>query len=305
MVAETRTATLRYERPTRARASAGLEVGSLRVSGALFERMSADTETSRPPLVRRALSLASEQLGRGRLCEADILYQQVLEADPGNAEATAALGELRGLPTGATPPVQPRPLHRRLARRVVRPALESAAQRPRVWKYRVLSTCPRLSGSPVALQPVLFVGPGAVVLGEHVQFGWKRSPLFYTGYCYVEAARPEAVIELGDRTEFNNNSMIKSEGAGIRVGRDGLFGAHVEIFDSNFHDLDPAHRVDGRPRMAPVDIGDNVFVGMSVKILKGVTIGADSVIGAGAVVSCSIPGGVIAAGNPARVLREL
>ena len=57
--------------------------------------------------------------------------------------------------------------------------------------------------------------------------------------------------------------------------------------------------------MAPVDIGENVFVGMSVKILKGVTIGADSVIGAGAVVSASIPAGVIAAGNPARIVREL
>jgi maltose O-acetyltransferase len=152
---------------------------------------------------------------------------------------------------------------------------------------------------------VLFVGPGAVVLGEHVQFGWKRSPLFYAGYCYVEAASPESVIEIGDRTEFNNNSMLKSEGAGIRVGRDGLFGAQIEIFDSNFHDLHPERRVGGRPRMAPVEIGDNVFVGMSVKILKGVTIGPDSVIGAGAVVSSSIPPGVIAAGNPARVIRAL
>ena len=58
--------------------------------------------------------------------------------------------------------------------------------------------------------------------------------------------------------------------------------------------------------MAPVDIGENVFVGMSVKILKGVTIGADSVIGAGAVVDLlRSPPGVIAAGNPARVVREL
>ena len=57
--------------------------------------------------------------------------------------------------------------------------------------------------------------------------------------------------------------------------------------------------------MAPVDIAENVFVGMGVKILKGVTIGANSVVGAGTVVSSSIPADVIVAGNPARVVRAL
>ena len=252
-------------------------------------------------LIERAASAASALRGDGRVEEADMLFRQVIDADPGNGAAREALaaGHGRGAPSPR------RPLPRRLARRYARPAIEALAQRPRVWKYRLLSTCPRLSGTPVALQPVLFAGPGEVRLGEHVQFGWKYSPLFYTGYCYVEASRPESVIEVGDRVEFNNNSMLKCEGAGIRVGRDGLFGAHVEIFDSNFHDLDPAARRTGRQAMAPVDIGENVFVGMSVKILKGVTIGADTVIGAGAVVSSSLPAGVVAAGNPARVIREL
>jgi len=178
-------------------------------------------------------------------------------------------------------------------------------QRPRILKYRLLSTCRRVRGRPVELQPVLFVGPGEVVLGEGVQFGWKASPLFYAGYCHVEASSAESRIEIGDRTEFNNNLMIKSEGPGIRIGRDGLFGAHVEIFDSNFHDLDPSRRKAGTQRMAPVEIGDNVFVGMGVKILKGASIGSDSVIGAGSVVTGAIPAGVVAAGNPARVIREL
>jgi acetyltransferase-like isoleucine patch superfamily enzyme len=251
-----------------------------------------------PLVVQRALAIAHEHLGKRRTGEAELLYRQVLAAEPGNTEAIAGLTELQ-------PGAPQRSLPRRLAGRVARPAIEGLAQRPRVWKYRVLSTCPRLSGTPIILQPVLFVGPGEIVLGDSVQFGWKNSPLFYSGYCYVEASRSEARIELGDRVEFNNNSMIKSEGAGIRVGADGLFGAHVEIFDSNFHDLDPARRRGGEQRMAPVDIGPNVFVGMSVKVLKGVTIGADSVIGAGAVVTSSIPAGVIAAGNPARVIREL
>ena len=245
------------------------------------------------PLVARALTAASDDLSAGRRDAAELLCGQVLDTDPGNGEAGEGLAAARS------------PL-RRLTRAVgARDMLEAAFQRPRVLKYRLLSTCPNVTGTPVVLQPVLFVGSGRIVLGADVQFGWKRSPLFYTGYCHVEAAGAGAVIELGDRTEINNNTMIKSEGAGIRVGADGLFGAHVEIFDSNFHDLHPARRHGGTPRMAPVEIGDNVFMGMSVKVLKGVTIGADSVIGAGSVVTSSIPAGVIAAGNPARVIREL
>lgn len=196
-------------------------------------------------------------------------------------------------------------LRRRLGRRYLRPAIEGIVQRPRVRKYQLLSTCRRVTGSPLLLQPVLFVGPGKVVLGEGVQFGWKASPLFYSGYCYVEVSDELSRIEIGDRTEFNNNLLLKCAGAGIRIGSDGLFGAHVEIFDSNFHDLDPRRRKNGEPRLAPVEIGDNVFVGMGARILKGTTIGSDAVIGAGSVVAGPIPAGVVAAGNPARVIREL
>ncbi len=245
----------------------------------------------------RALACARDHELAGRRAEAEFLYRQVLDLEPANA------GALEGL---AAIEVEPkRSLLRRARGRLSRPTLPAIAQRPRVWKYRALSSCPNVSGRPIRNQPVLFVGPGEIVLGEGVEFGWRASPLFYTGYCHVEAALPGARIELGDRAEFNNNLMLKSEGPGIRIGRDALFGAHVEVFDSDFHELHPARRRGGTPKMAAVDVGENVFVGMGVKILKGVTIGADSVIGAGAVVVCSIPPGVIAAGNPAGVVREL
>jgi acetyltransferase-like isoleucine patch superfamily enzyme len=202
----------------------------------------------------------------------------------------------------ADPPVS---FKRKVGRRFLRPALEATAQRPRILKYRLLSTCRRVSGTPIALQPILFVGPGEVVLGEGVQFGWKNSPLFYSGYCHVEVTNATARIEVGDRTEFNNNLTLKSEGDGIRIGSDCLFGADIQIFDSDFHDLHPERRGAGTQKKAPVVIGDNVFVGMGVKILKGVTIGSDSVVGAGSIVTRPIPAGVLAAGNPARVIREL
>ncbi len=186
-----------------------------------------------------------------------------------------------------------------------RERLEALAQRPRILKYRALSTCTGVSGSPTVLQPVLFLGPGTIALGEHVVFGWQRSNAFYTGYCHLEASTQGSAIEIGDGAEINNNAFIKSEGPGIRIGARSLIGSEVTIYDSDFHDLRPDRRRGGQPNMAAVELGENVFVGDRVLILKGVRIGADSVIGAGSVVTSSIPAGVIAAGNPARVIGEV
>ncbi len=182
---------------------------------------------------------------------------------------------------------------------------EILIQRARVWGYRRLWTCGRVSGTPVAYQPVLFLGPGRIALGSNVEFGWPTSAGFYSGYCHVEAYTPESVIEIGDGAQLNNGAVVKSAGAGIRIGPRALIGSQVWIYDSDFHELDPRHRHDGSPATAPVDLGENVFIGDRVLILKGVTIGKDSVVGAGSVVTTSIPEGVIAAGNPARVIRKL
>jgi acetyltransferase-like isoleucine patch superfamily enzyme len=183
--------------------------------------------------------------------------------------------------------------------------LGDISQRLRLIKYRALSTCEHMSGSPVLLQPVLFLGKGTIILGRDVEFGWPTSTLFYTGYCHVEASTPASAIEFGDGVQVNNNAFIKSEGPGIRIGARALLGSDVTIYDSDFHDLRPNRRRDGQPRMAPVELGEDVFVSDGVKILKGVSIGAHSVIGAGSIVTSSIPAGVIAAGNPARVIRAL
>jgi acetyltransferase-like isoleucine patch superfamily enzyme len=184
--------------------------------------------------------------------------------------------------------------------------LADLVRRSRVLKYRALSDCRRISGSPPQIvQPVLFLGPGAIHIGRDVEFGWPRSTLFYSGYCHVEASTPEARIEFGDGVQVNNNAFIKSEGPGILIGARALIGSCVEIFDSDFHDLHPDRRRGGRPRMGRVELGENVFVGDGARILKGVSVGANSVIGAGSVVTSSIPADAIAAGNPARVIRAI
>lgn len=77
-------------------------------------------------------------------------------------------------------------------------------------------------------------------------------------------------------------------------------GANTLITDSDWHQDDPRS---GKPR--PIKICKNVWLGEGVKVLKGVTIGENSVIGAGSIVTKDIPANVIAAGNPAKIINKL
>jgi acetyltransferase-like isoleucine patch superfamily enzyme len=180
------------------------------------------------------------------------------------------------------------------------------ARRGRVVKYLALSTCRRRQGAPTLLQPVLFLGDGEIVMGERVEFGWPTSMGFHTGYSHIEACHSWSRIVIGDGVQINNDAVIKCEGAGgIVIGEDALIGSGVRIYDSDFHDIHPARRRSGTPATAPVVLERNVFVGDGVMILKGVTVGEDAVIGAGAVVTRDVPPRCVVAGNPARVVREL
>jgi acetyltransferase-like isoleucine patch superfamily enzyme len=93
----------------------------------------------------------------------------------------------------------------------------------------------------------------------------------------------------------------------ITIGNNVVVGANTTIIDTDFHPLNSIDRnlspTEGI--IAPVLIEDDVFLGMNSLILKGVTIGNGSVIGAGSVVTHDIPPRVIVAGNPARIIREL
>jgi acetyltransferase-like isoleucine patch superfamily enzyme len=245
------------------------------------------------------------------------------------AEDPSALGELQGLiaaagldhPGGPDMLVVPEGAadapHAVLNAAVSMPALRRAAeqhwsapapdrfQAERVEQFRRMSTCANIVGEPVRKQPVLLVGTGRIVFGREVQFGYPDSPGFLSEYAYVEAQEPGSLVEIGDNALFNNTVTLRTQGPGISIGADCLFGTHVEVLDSDFHDLHPARRRTGSARTAHVDIGRNVWLGSGTRVMKGVTIGHDTVVGAGSVVTASLPAGVIAAGNPARVVRAL
>jgi maltose O-acetyltransferase len=147
-------------------------------------------------------------------------------------------------------------------------------------------------------------GRGKVLLGPRVSIGYLPAPILGDGMVRLQARSKKAVIEVGAGTSFSNNVQVIAE-CSVSIGNRCLIGDAVLILDSDFHDLSTEGRHSLPAATEPVVLEDNVFIGSRVIILKGVTIGKDSVIGAGSVVVRSIPPGVIAAGNPAKVIRPL
>jgi acetyltransferase-like isoleucine patch superfamily enzyme len=160
-------------------------------------------------------------------------------------------------------------------------------------------------GNPIVNQPIQLVGKGTIKFNGKVNLGIFPSPGFLSGYIYIEARNPDSVIEFGDGVWLNNNTTLVSEGPGIYIGAKTMLGPGCSVVDSDFHDLHPDRRMTGIAKTGKVVIGENVFIGSNVSILKGVEIGKNSVIGCGAVVARSIPENVVAVfGGPAKIVRK-
>ncbi len=129
--------------------------------------------------------------------------------------------------------------------------------------------------------------------GEEADESFSLFPPFYTDF--------GKNIHIGKNVFINSGCCFQDQG-GIVLGDGCLIGHQVVIATLN-HDLDPKKR--GGMYPAPVVLGKNVWVGAHATILAGVTIGDDSVIAAGAVVTKNVPAGVVAGGVPARVIRQL
>ena len=108
---------------------------------------------------------------------------------------------------------------------------------------------------------------------------------------------------IGDGSFLNHGAYLM-DGAAITIGKRCFLGPNCGLYTAS-HPLDPAQRALGLERALPITLEDDVWLGGHVVILQGVTVGAGSVIGAGSVVTRDIPPGVVAAGNPCRVLRPI
>ncbi len=110
-------------------------------------------------------------------------------------------------------------------------------------------------------------------------------------------------IEIGDNF-FANVNLVILDGAKVRIGNNAFIAPNVGIYTAG-HPFDVKQRNEGLEYAFPVTIGDNVWIGAQACILPGVTIGDNTVIAGGSVVTKDIPANVIAAGNPCRVIREI
>lgn len=113
----------------------------------------------------------------------------------------------------------------------------------------------------------------------------------------------DATLTIGDNTFINYGCSIAATKR-IQIGADCNIGTYVMIMDNDFHRLEPERRHE-RPESAPIVLEDNVWIGGRAIILKGVTIGEGSVVGAGSVVTKDVPPRTLVAGMPARTLRTL
>ena len=156
-------------------------------------------------------------------------------------------------------------------------------------KLRLFGPAPRISGD------------GVIDIGENVQFGEDMS--FVVGMGLPE----EASLEIKNHVTFFGHQVI-CVAQRVSIGNYCWIGG--TIYDNDVHPLDAIRRreifgIMPEVKSAPVVIEDDVWVGLSAMILKGVTLHRGAIVGAGAVVTHSVPAFTVVAGNPARIVATL
>lgn len=120
-------------------------------------------------------------------------------------------------------------------------------------------------------------------------------PDFYCDYGYN--------IELGENF-YSNHNLVILDAAKVTIGDNVAIGPNCGLYCA-IHPIEASERIKWVETAKPVTIGDNVWLGGNVVVLPGVTIGENTVIGAGSVVTKDIPSNVIAVGNPCKVIKNI
>lgn len=160
--------------------------------------------------------------------------------------------------------------------------------------------------------PLIHASYGAkITVGENAVFMNSTKNNFIGLYkrCSIVACGSGTVV-VGDNFGCSGVSICAYNK--IEIGNHVMIGANAMIFDTDFHSLDPVERRNGvltghdlGALSKPIKIGNDVFIGANCIVMKGVTIGESSCIGAGSVVTGTIPPLEIWAGNPARFIKRV
>lgn len=149
---------------------------------------------------------------------------------------------------------------------------------------------------------------GRLVIGKNFKCNnkIKSNSIGLIQPCVFNIATAGAEIVIGNNVGISGSTINATKS--ITIGNNVLIGSGCLITDTDSHPIDWQDRINNRNERtmsSPIIIEDNVFIGARSIILKGVTIGMNSVIGAGSVVAKSIPANCIAGGNPAKVIKYL
>jgi maltose O-acetyltransferase len=148
----------------------------------------------------------------------------------------------------------------------------------------------RLRGRPAV------TNHGRIVIGRRVQ-------LVSTIATLELVSDPGGLLDIGEATLVNFGcSLVATEL--VRIGADCHIGPYTLMLDNDFHRVEPERRLE-RPPSQPIVVEDNVWIGARSILMPGVTVGRDSCVGAGSVVTTSVPARTVVAGVPARPIREL
>ena len=147
--------------------------------------------------------------------------------------------------------------------------------------------------------------PGGIVIGDNVRINSSRSSNPIGGDTRtIFFAKGDGKIRIGNNCGISNATFSAIDS--ITICDYVLIGGNVKIYDSDFHSLNFKGRISGQQGLhCPIVIKDGAFIGAHSVILKGVTIGEKSIVGAGSVVTNDIPDGEIWAGNPAKFIKKI
>jgi acetyltransferase-like isoleucine patch superfamily enzyme len=173
-----------------------------------------------------------------------------------------------------------------------------------IWSngWAVLRAKWYLRGADVVGGKTRIWGHPVIHNGGKMQIG-GRFRLFSTLAKTELVSGVDGILEIGESVFINYGCSISASKL-VRIGDRCNIGTHCMLMDNDFHRIEPSRR-DERPESRPIVLEENVWLGGRVIVLNGVTIGKNSVIGAGSVVTKDIPPNVIAAGVPAKVIRSI
>lgn len=152
-------------------------------------------------------------------------------------------------------------------------------------------------------QPILVRNFGKIVIGDGVALNpWPQGEPFVTS---LHTWLPGAELRIGEQCVLNGTVIHARER--VEIGPWTMFGPGCVVIDNDSHPItrDRYLRRGREVASAPVVLGENVWVGTRSVILKGVTIGENTIVAAGSIVTRELPANVIAGGNPCRVIKDL